>query len=61
MEHFKTLSSVDELLQMIGESKEDVMRHEMELKQNEAMAEQKEITNGFNDFYKRLIDNKLWN
>ena len=61
MEHFKTLSSVDELLQMIGVSKEDVMRHEMELKQNEAMAEQKEITNGFNDFYKRLIDNKLWN
>jgi hypothetical protein len=61
MEQFKLLSSVDELLGMLGVSKEEVKRHEMESMKNDAMVEQKEITEGFNKFYKRLMDNKKWN
>ena len=61
VEQFKLLSSVDELLDMIGVSHEDVKRHETEMMQNDAVIEQKNITESFNKFYKRLTDNKLWN
>jgi hypothetical protein len=61
VEEFKLLSSVDELLRMIGVSREDVKRHEMEMMENDAVVEQKNITESFNKFYKRLTDNKLWN
>ena len=61
MEQFRLLSSVDELLDMLGISHEEVKRHEMENVKSDAMVEQKGITEGFNKFYKRLIDNKKWN